>query len=72
MTAGSTSATFMMLFSSVAQQLVPIAIEADQSSRCSHSSGVLTTSCGTKLDRSVLEVGYGTDACTCSPTANRL
>ena len=64
MTAGSTSATFMMLFSSLAQQLVLIAVEADQSSRRSHSSGVLITSCGTKLDRSVLAVGYGIDACT--------
>ena len=36
-----------------------ICTEADQASRRSHSSGVLITSCGTKLDRSVLTVGYG-------------
>merc|ERR1719414_2053973 len=41
------------LMSAVAQQPVSIAIEADQSSFQSYSSGVLTASCGTKLDHGV-------------------
>ena len=45
----------------VAQQLVSIAIEADQSSFQLYSSGVLTC---TRLDHGVLAVGYGTDAGT--------
>ena len=46
------------------KEAVPNAIEADQSSHRSHSSGVLTVSCGTKLDGGVLAIGYGTDAGT--------
>jgi len=38
---------------------VSIAIEADQSSFQFYSSGVLTSTCGTKLDHGVLLVGYG-------------
>ena len=46
----------------VTQQPVSIAIEANQSLFQSCSSGMLNASCGTKLDHSVLAVGYGTDA----------
>merc|ERR1712135_52248 len=42
------------LMSAVAQQPVSIAIGADQSSFQSYSSGVLTASCGTKLDHGLL------------------
>jgi len=44
----------------VAQQPVSIAIEADQSVFQLYHSGVLTATCGTKLDHGVLAVGYGT------------
>jgi len=44
----------------VAQQPVSIAIEADQRVFQMYHSGVLTSTCGTKLDHGVLAVGYGT------------
>merc|ERR1711977_487858 len=44
----------------VAQQPVSIAIEADQRVFQLYHSGVLTGTCGTKLDHGVLAVGYGT------------
>ena len=52
------------LLSKVEQQPVYIAIEADQSSRRLNSSGVLTASCGTKLDHSIFAVAHGLDAGT--------
>jgi len=44
----------------VAQQPVSIAIEADKRVFQMYHSGVLTATCGTKLDHGVLAVGYGT------------
>merc|ERR1712139_92218 len=44
----------------VAQQPVSIAIEADKRIFQMYHSGVLTETCGTKLDHGVLAVGYGT------------
>ena len=48
----------------VTLQPVSNAIEADQSSRQSYMSGVLTTSCGTRLDQGVPTVGYGIESGT--------
>jgi len=48
------------LMSAVAQQPVSIAIQADQASFQTYSSGVLTAKCGQQLDHGVLVTGYGT------------
>lgn len=52
------------LMSAVQKQPVSIAIQANQAAFQSYKSGVLTGTCGTRLDHGVLLVGYGTDAAT--------
>jgi len=48
------------LMSAVAQQPVSIAIQANQRDFQLYKSGVLTGTCGQRLDHGVLAVGYGT------------
>jgi len=49
------------LMEAVNKNPVSIAIEADKSAFQQYKSGVLTATCGTKLDHGVLAVGYGAD-----------
>jgi len=55
-----TADSMTSLEAAVAEGPVSIAIEADQSAFQFYSSGVLTGTCGTRLDHGVLAVGYGT------------
>jgi len=48
------------LETATAEGCVSIGIEADQTAFQHYSSGVLTGSCGTRIDHGVLVVGYGT------------
>eukprot|EP00811_Abedinium_folium_P032944 NODE_5947_length_1718_cov_14.366436.p2 GENE.NODE_5947_length_1718_cov_14.366436~~NODE_5947_length_1718_cov_14.366436.p2 ORF type:complete len:382 (+),score=77.77 NODE_5947_length_1718_cov_14.366436:95-1147(+) len=50
------------LQSAVAIGPVAVAIEADKQVFRNYKSGVISSSCGTKLDHAVLVVGYGTQA----------
>merc|ERR1712072_538341 len=49
------------LMDAVTKNPVSIAIEADKSAFQMYKSGILSSTCGTKLDHGVLAVGYGTD-----------
>jgi len=49
------------LMTAVAKKPVSIAIQANQAAFQSYKSGVLTGTCGQRLDHGVLLVGYGTD-----------
>jgi hypothetical protein len=53
--------TDQALMTTIAQQPVSIAIEADQRDFQLYESGVFTGKCGTTLDHGVLVVGYGTE-----------
>ena len=48
------------LETATAEACVSIGIEADQTAFQHYSSGVLTGTCGTRIDHGVLVVGYGT------------
>jgi len=50
------------LMEAVLRQPVSVAIEADQAAFQLYGGGVLTKTCGDKLDHGVLLVGFGTDA----------
>jgi C1A family cysteine protease len=52
------------LQAAVAQQPVSVAIQANQIAFQFYSSGVLTGTCGKRLDHGVLAVGYGVDGST--------
>jgi C1A family cysteine protease len=52
------------LAAAVAQQPVSVAIQANQLAFQFYSSGILTGTCGKRLDHGVLAVGYGTDGTT--------
>jgi len=47
--------------SAVAQQPVAVAIQANQIAFQTYKGGVLTGTCGNRLDHGVLAVGYGTE-----------
>ena len=50
------------LVNAVAEGPVSVSIEADQTAFQHYSGGILTGTCGTRLDHGVLVVGYGTQS----------